>query len=126
MTRIHWVTRGTGTPKDRDEVNRRDGWECDGWLGVGKSDVYYYESIKWELQRRLTYEYRCDERLKTKTEESTHLTDTIVVYYESRKWEVKIRLMNDTGFFFVVYFWNLLLNREIVWMLFIMNQENES
>ena len=24
MTHIHWVPRGTGTPKDRDEVNRRD------------------------------------------------------------------------------------------------------
>ena len=29
-TRIHWVTRGTGTPKDRDEVNRQDDCECDG------------------------------------------------------------------------------------------------
>jgi hypothetical protein len=23
-THIHWVVRGTGTPKDKDEVNRRD------------------------------------------------------------------------------------------------------
>ena len=30
MTRIHWVTRGTGTPKDKDEVSRRDVYECDG------------------------------------------------------------------------------------------------
>ena len=30
MTRIHWVARGTGIPKDRDEVNRRDVCECDG------------------------------------------------------------------------------------------------
>ncbi len=29
-SRIHWVVRGTGTPKDRDEVNRRDVSECDG------------------------------------------------------------------------------------------------
>ncbi len=29
-SRIHWVVRGTGTPKDRDEVNRRDVCECDG------------------------------------------------------------------------------------------------
>ena len=29
-TRIHWVARGTGTPKDRDEVNKRDVCECDG------------------------------------------------------------------------------------------------
>jgi hypothetical protein len=27
--------------------------------------VVYYESIKRELKRRLTYEYRCDERLTT-------------------------------------------------------------
>jgi hypothetical protein len=26
----HWVARGTGTPKDIDEVNRRDVCECDG------------------------------------------------------------------------------------------------
>jgi hypothetical protein len=26
----HWVTGGTGTPKDKDEVNRRDVCECDG------------------------------------------------------------------------------------------------
>jgi hypothetical protein len=26
----HWVGHGTGTPKDRDEVNRREVCECDG------------------------------------------------------------------------------------------------
>jgi hypothetical protein len=46
----------------------------------------YYESIKRELKRRLIYEYRCDERLKTKTEESTRLTDTgLVVELEHPK-----------------------------------------
>ena len=30
VSRIHWIARGTGTPKDRDEVNRRDVCECDG------------------------------------------------------------------------------------------------
>ena len=28
--RIHWVDRGTETPKDRDEVNRREVCEYDG------------------------------------------------------------------------------------------------
>jgi hypothetical protein len=28
--RIQWVTRGTGTPKDEDEVNRQEVCECDG------------------------------------------------------------------------------------------------
>jgi hypothetical protein len=30
FTMIHWVARGTGTPKDKDEVNRRDVCKCDG------------------------------------------------------------------------------------------------
>jgi hypothetical protein len=32
MTHIHWVPRGTGIPKDRDEVNKREVCECDGWV----------------------------------------------------------------------------------------------
>jgi hypothetical protein len=38
--------------------------------------VVYYESIKREIKTRPLYECRCDERLKTKDEESTHLTYT--------------------------------------------------
>jgi hypothetical protein len=30
MSLIHWVDWGTGTPKDRDEGNRREVYECDG------------------------------------------------------------------------------------------------
>jgi hypothetical protein len=26
----HWVGRGTGTPKDKDEVNKREVSECEG------------------------------------------------------------------------------------------------
>jgi hypothetical protein len=33
----------------------------------------HYESIKWELKTRPIYECWCDERLKTKDEESTRL-----------------------------------------------------
>ena len=36
----------------------------------------YYEAIKRELNRRPMYEYRCDERLKAKVEESTRLVYT--------------------------------------------------
>jgi hypothetical protein len=32
MPRIHWVARGTGIPKDRDEVNRREVCECYEWV----------------------------------------------------------------------------------------------
>jgi hypothetical protein len=56
--------------------------------------VVYYESIKRELKRRLVYEYRCDERLKTKTEESTGLGDTgLVVELENLK--IKTRLIDE-------------------------------
>jgi hypothetical protein len=33
---------------------------------VYQRQVVYYESTNRELKRRLIYEYRCDERLKTK------------------------------------------------------------
>jgi hypothetical protein len=36
----------------------------------------HYESITRDLKIRTIKEYRCDERLKTKTEESTRLTFT--------------------------------------------------
>ena len=56
--------------------------------------MIYYESIKRESKRRLIYEYRCDERLKTKTEESTRVTDTgLVVELEHLK--IKTRLIDD-------------------------------
>ena len=38
--------------------------------------VVYYESIKRDLKTKLIYECRCDERQKTKVEESTRLACT--------------------------------------------------
>jgi hypothetical protein len=38
--------------------------------------VVYYESMKREVKTRPIYECRCDERLKTKSEESTRLVYT--------------------------------------------------
>jgi hypothetical protein len=56
--------------------------------------VVYYESIKRYLKRRLTYENLCGERLKTKNEESTLLTDTgLVVELEHLK--TKTRLIDE-------------------------------
>jgi hypothetical protein len=53
--------------------------------------VVYYESIKRELQRRLIYEYRYDERLKTKNEESTRLAHTgLVVELEHLKTKTRL------------------------------------
>ncbi len=66
--------------------------EVKTWVD-GKSFIIY-ESIKQDLKRRLIYEYRCDERLKTKTEESTRLTDTgLVVELEHLK--IKTRFIDE-------------------------------
>ena len=42
-------------------------------------NVVYYESLKRELKTEPKYEFRCDERLKTKVEESTRLACTQLV-----------------------------------------------
>jgi hypothetical protein len=43
---IHWVSQGTGTPKDKDEVNKQHVYECDGTVCVCEVMVVYYESRK--------------------------------------------------------------------------------
>ena len=45
-------------------------------VSVSNEKVVYYESIKGEPKTRPIYECWCDERLKTKAEESTRLTYT--------------------------------------------------
>ncbi len=42
----------------------------------GVTTLVYYEVIKREVNRRMIYECRCDERLKVKVEGSTRLTYT--------------------------------------------------
>ena len=41
--------------------------------------VVYYESVKRDLKTKTIYGFRCDERLKTKVEESTLLGSTQLV-----------------------------------------------
>ena len=50
----------------------------DIFLFIMNRRFVYYESIKRELKIRGIYECRCDERLKTKVEESTRLTCTVL------------------------------------------------
>ena len=59
-----------------------------------KHIVVYYESIKRELKRRLIYEYLCDERLKTKNDQSTRFTDTGLVV-ELKHLKTKTRLIDQ-------------------------------
>ncbi len=53
-----------------------------------KKKIVYYESIKWELNTRLIYECRCDERLKAKTERSTRLSGYTVLCGGLEHWKV--------------------------------------
>ena len=48
--------------------------------------VVYYESIKRELKTKTVYGFRCDERLKTKFEESTYLVSTLGIYTSRMPW----------------------------------------
>ena len=56
--------------------------------------VVYYESLKRDLKTRPIYECRCDERLKTKDEESTCLTDTELIG-ELEHLKIKTRLIDE-------------------------------
>ncbi len=56
--------------------------------------VVYYKSIKREIKTRPIHECRCDERLKTKTEESTFLGYTgLLVELEHLK--IKTTLIDE-------------------------------
>jgi hypothetical protein len=60
----------------------------------GTGTLQYYESRKQELKTRPTYECRCDERLKTKVEESTRLTYT-VLFGELEHLKIETRLTDE-------------------------------
>ena len=56
--------------------------------------VVYYESMKRKLKTRPLYECRCDERLKTKVEESTCLTYTVLLG-ELEYLKIETRLIDE-------------------------------
>ncbi len=58
--------------------------------------LFYYESIKRDLKTRPIYECRCDERLKTKVEESTRLTYTgLIGELEHLNIKIETRLIDE-------------------------------
>jgi hypothetical protein len=64
-------------PKSRQPNGRRETILCfPDPLPAGHPVIVYYESIKRELKIKPIYECWCDERLKTKAEESKSLSDT--------------------------------------------------
>jgi hypothetical protein len=73
MSQIHWVGRGTGTPKDKDEVNKREVSECDGCVcdleSIGVPSIFNVILSPGALVRMLpTLDLRC--------------VGTLEVYYE--------------------------------------------
>ncbi len=56
--------------------------------------IVYCESINRDLKTRPTYESRCDERLKTKVEESTRLPYTGLLG-ELEHLKIKTRLIDE-------------------------------
>jgi hypothetical protein len=58
------------------------------------SNFVYYESIKRGLKMRPIYECRYDERLKTKDEESTRLTYTVLLG-DLEHLTIKVRLIDE-------------------------------
>ena len=63
-------------------------------LNTSSGDFVYYESIKRELKIRPIHECRCDERLKTKAEESTRLAYTGLVM-ELEHLKIKTTLIDE-------------------------------
>ena len=57
--------------------------------------VVYYEPLKRELKTKPIYEFRCDERLKTKVEESTRLACTLLCA-ELEHLKIETRLTSET------------------------------
>jgi hypothetical protein len=69
-------------------------YEFGNLLCRGCHYLVYYESIKRELKIKPIYECRCDERLKTKVEESTRLTYTGLIG-ELEHLKIKTRLIDE-------------------------------
>ena len=66
-----------------------------GFIDVWDCLFVYYESLKRGLKTKTIYGYRCDERLKTNVEESTHLTHTPLCE-ELEHLKIETRLTSET------------------------------
>jgi hypothetical protein len=64
------------------------------YSGTVSTNIVHYESIMRELKTKSIYECRCDERLKTKVERSTHLTYTGFLG-ELEHLKIKTRLIDE-------------------------------
>ena len=67
MPHIHWGSRGTGTPKHKDEVNKREVCECDGCVcdleAIGAPSIFNVIRSAAALARMLpTLDFSCEEK----------------------------------------------------------------
>ena len=62
---------------------------------IVKRKFVYYESLKREVKTKTIYGFWCDERLKTKVEESTRLTYTLLCA-ELEHLKIETKLINAT------------------------------
>ena len=88
---------GTGTPNDRDEVNRQEGCECDGCAFL----FLYYEDLNREIKREIKgiqmCGCRCNERLKPKKDGSILLTvEYTGLYGELEHLKKETRLIDES------------------------------
>ncbi len=75
MSLTHWVGRGTGTPKDKDEVNNREVSECESLFSLNRYLPGLFIMNKWEFIIRVKQELkrvyrngcRYNERLNAET-----------------------------------------------------------
>ena len=66
--------------------------------GGGRRRLFvYYESLKREVKTKPIYEFRCDERLKTKVEEYTRLTCTLLFIMNRQSESYRQKLYMDFG-----------------------------
>ncbi len=98
MPHIHSVDRGTGIPKDRDEVNRREVYECDGWvcdldlmdtpskLSVIRTDVFF---SNWNfLQPQVASDFSTITGIWDPMEEEKKVCQRLVDQVSSLRWDL--------------------------------------
>ncbi len=95
MTHIHWVAQQNKLeiPRDKDEVNKQDIHEYDGWAHDPDTMVAPPTPKPTLKAEALT---RAPPTIASSREEDAAL-NPVCAYHESRKWEVKIRLWMRVG-----------------------------
>ncbi len=71
-------------PKDVGYIRTKLIHKCPGFRVLSQNIVVQYETIRWELNKRLIFECRCDERLKSKMRD-LHVSDTLQTLFKMKR-----------------------------------------